>query len=58
MNAVCVQVRKQSQLSLRDYFLQEHGPSSSEGFLTAQRSFVYSCAAYSLLCYLLQVKDR
>uniref|UniRef100_A0A8C4Z8K4 Phosphatidylinositol 4-kinase beta n=1 Tax=Gadus morhua TaxID=8049 RepID=A0A8C4Z8K4_GADMO len=59
VNAVSLhQVKKQSQLSLLDYFLQEHGSSSSEGFLSAQRNFVYSCAAYSLLCYLLQVKDR
>lgn len=52
------QVRKQSQLSLLDYFLQEHGSFTSEAFLTAQRNFVQSCAGYSLICYLLQVKDR
>ncbi|XP_028823982.1 phosphatidylinositol 4-kinase beta-like isoform X1 [Denticeps clupeoides] len=59
LNAVSLhQVRKQSQLRLLDYFLQEHGGRSSEGFLSAQRNFVRSCAAYSLVCYLLQVKDR
>lgn len=52
------QVRKQSQLSLLDYFLQEHGSFTTEAFLTAQRNFVQSCAGYSLICYLLQVKDR
>ena len=52
------QVRKQSQLSLLDYFLQEHGSYTTEAFLTAQRNFVQSCAGYSLICYLLQVKDR
>ncbi|XP_063041664.1 phosphatidylinositol 4-kinase beta-like isoform X2 [Engraulis encrasicolus] len=59
LNAVSLhQVRKQSQLSLLDYFQQEHGGPASEGFLTAQRNFVRSCAGYSLICYLLQVKDR
>lgn len=27
-------------------------------FLTAQRNFVESLAGYSLICYLLQIKDR
>uniref|UniRef100_A0AAQ4R9G6 Phosphatidylinositol 4-kinase beta n=1 Tax=Gasterosteus aculeatus aculeatus TaxID=481459 RepID=A0AAQ4R9G6_GASAC len=59
LNAVSLhQVRKQSQLSLLDYFLQEHGSFTTEAFLAAQRSFVQSCAGYSLICYLLQVKDR
>ncbi|XP_076157822.1 phosphatidylinositol 4-kinase beta-like [Alosa pseudoharengus] len=59
LNAVSLhQVRKQSQLSLLDYFLQEHGGPTTEGFLSAQRNFVRSCAGYSLICYLLQVKDR
>uniref|UniRef100_A0A8C7QP58 Phosphatidylinositol 4-kinase beta n=1 Tax=Oncorhynchus mykiss TaxID=8022 RepID=A0A8C7QP58_ONCMY len=59
LNAVSLhQVRKQSQLSLLDYFLQEHGSYTNEAFLTARRNFVESCAGYSLICYLLQVKDR
>uniref|UniRef100_H2L6U9 Phosphatidylinositol 4-kinase beta n=1 Tax=Oryzias latipes TaxID=8090 RepID=H2L6U9_ORYLA len=59
LNAVSLhQVKKQSQLSLLDYFLQEHGSFTTEAFLTAQRNFVQSCAGYSLICYLLQVKDR
>ncbi|KAK6323781.1 hypothetical protein J4Q44_G00061200 [Coregonus suidteri] len=59
LNAVSLhQVRKQSQLSLLDYFLQEHGSYTTEAFLTAQCNFVESCAGYSLICYLLQVKDR
>lgn len=52
------QVKKNSQMSLLEYMHQEHGPSNSEGFLTAQRHFVESLAAYSLVCYLMQVKDR
>ncbi|XP_018620261.1 phosphatidylinositol 4-kinase beta isoform X1 [Scleropages formosus] len=59
VNAVSIhQVKKQSQLSLLDYFLQEHGSYTTEAFLSAQRNFVRSCAGYSLICYLLQVKDR
>ncbi|XP_053559802.1 phosphatidylinositol 4-kinase beta isoform X1 [Bombina bombina] len=59
VNTVSIhQVKKQSQLSLLDYFLQEHGNYTTEAFLTAQRNFVQSCAGYCLVCYLLQVKDR
>ncbi|XP_035861986.1 phosphatidylinositol 4-kinase beta isoform X2 [Sander lucioperca] len=59
VNAVSLhQVKKQSQLSLLDYFLQEHGAPTTEAFLSAQRHFVQSCAGYSVICYLLQVKDR
>ncbi|XP_041876223.1 phosphatidylinositol 4-kinase beta isoform X2 [Corvus kubaryi] len=59
LSAVSIhQIKKQSQLSLLDYFLQEHGSYNSESFLSAQRNFVRSCAGYSLVCYLLQVKDR
>ncbi|KAJ8273648.1 hypothetical protein GJAV_G00104000 [Gymnothorax javanicus] len=59
VNAVSLhQVKKQSQLPLLSYFLQEHGGYTTEQFLTAQRNFVQSCAGYSLICYLLQVKDR
>ena len=46
------------QMSLLDYFLQEFGQINSEEFLTAQRNFVESCAAYCVVSYLLQVKDR
>lgn len=52
------QVKKHSKMSLLEYFLQEFGSSTSEAFLTAQRNFVQSCAAYCLVSYLVQVKDR
>ncbi|XP_055083618.1 phosphatidylinositol 4-kinase beta isoform X2 [Periophthalmus magnuspinnatus] len=59
LNAVSLhQIKKQSQIPLLDFLIQEHGPQTSEGFLSAQRAFVQSCAGYSLVCYLLQVKDR
>ncbi|CDW54960.1 phosphatidylinositol 4 kinase beta [Trichuris trichiura] len=41
-----------------DHFLSEFGEFNSEEFLTAQNNFIRSCAAYCLMCYLLQVKDR
>merc|ERR1719188_1928758 len=37
---------------------QEFGDPNSEDFLTAQRKFVESCAAYCVASYLVQVKDR
>jgi len=52
------QVKKHSKLSLLEYFNQEFGPITSEEFLTAQRNFVESCAAYSIVTYIAQVKDR
>ncbi|XP_073991037.1 phosphatidylinositol 4-kinase beta fwd isoform X2 [Rhodnius prolixus] len=52
------QIKKHCQLSLSEYFTKEFGPSNSEAFLTAQRNFVRSCAAYCLVSYLVQVKDR
>ncbi|XP_022254569.1 phosphatidylinositol 4-kinase beta-like [Limulus polyphemus] len=52
------QIKKQSKMSLLDYFLQEFGPPTSEAFLSSQKNFVQSCAAYCLLSYLVQVKDR
>eukprot|EP00118_Oscarella_pearsei_P005802 m.26645 g.26645 ORF g.26645 m.26645 type:complete len:764 (+) comp29440_c0_seq1:118-2409(+) len=58
-NAVSLhQLKKQSGVSLLDYFKKEFGDFNSEGFLTAQTNFVQSCAAYCLICYFIQVKDR
>ena len=52
------QIKKNSGLSLKEYFLKEFGSSNSEKFIEAQRNFIHSCAGYSLMCYLLQLKDR
>ncbi|KAL6448919.1 hypothetical protein ACFW04_000577 [Cataglyphis niger] len=52
------QVKKQCQLTLFQYFEREFGPSTSETFRMAQRNFIQSCAAYCLVSYLIQVKDR
>ncbi|CAH8618873.1 unnamed protein product [Schistosoma margrebowiei] len=52
------QIKRHAHLSLLDYMHREHGGDNSEEFLTAQRNFLHSCAAYCLVSYLFQVKDR
>ncbi|TDG45128.1 hypothetical protein AWZ03_008466 [Drosophila navojoa] len=52
------QIKKNSNKSLRDYFIGEYGAVTGETFCQAQKNFVQSCAAYCLISYLLQVKDR
>jgi len=44
--------------TLEDYFTGAYGDKTNIKFLQAQRNFVESLAAYSLVCYLLQIKDR
>lgn len=59
LNAVSLhQIKKHAQTSLFEYFVREFGPPTTEEFLEAQCNFVQSCAAYSLVCYFMQVKDR
>jgi len=59
LNAVSLhQIKKHAQTSLFEYFVREFGTPTTEEFLEAQCNFVQSCAAYSLICYFLQVKDR
>lgn len=52
------QIRKHSNKSLREYFVDEYGDADGEAFQAAQYNFMQSCAAYCLISYLLQVKDR
>lgn len=44
--------------SLKDYFLKVYGDEKSPRFLRAQENFARSLAAYSIICYILQIKDR
>jgi len=44
--------------TLLDFFVDTFGEVTSETFKAAQRNFVESMAAYSIVCYLLQIKDR
>lgn len=43
---------------LYDYFRKNYGSPNSRRFLKAQKNFCNSLAAYSLVCYILQIKDR
>lgn len=45
-------------VSLREHMLAKFGGAGSPAFYQAQRCFVESLAGYSLVCYLLQIKDR
>lgn len=59
INAVSLhQIKKQSQVPLLQYFIREYGGQTTEEFFKAQLNFVHSLAAYCLVSYLLQVKDR
>lgn len=44
--------------SLLYFFVDLFGEVSTENFKSAQRNFVESLAAYSIVCYILQIKDR
>jgi phosphatidylinositol 4-kinase len=44
--------------SLFDYFLQRYGHKDSVAFQRARRNFVRSMAAYSVVSYILNIKDR
>eukprot|EP01064_Diplonema_japonicum_P011325 TRINITY_DN1862_c0_g1_i1.p1 TRINITY_DN1862_c0_g1~~TRINITY_DN1862_c0_g1_i1.p1 ORF type:complete len:608 (+),score=164.93 TRINITY_DN1862_c0_g1_i1:261-2084(+) len=46
------------QRSLADYWTYVYGDPSSVQYKTAQRNFIESMAAYSVLSYILQLKDR
>lgn len=42
----------------RDFFIRYYGDPDSRRFKRARSNFVNSLAAYSIICYLLQIKDR
>lgn len=44
--------------SLYEYFLFKFGNDSAKRFEHAREAFIKSMAAYSILCYLLAIKDR
>ena len=48
----------ESVWSLRDHYIRQFGSPDSQQFLKARDAFVSSLAGYSLLCYLLAIKDR
>ncbi|CDR44565.1 RHTO0S09e06370g1_1 [Rhodotorula toruloides] len=44
--------------SLYDHFVNTYGSPDSSKYRKAQDAFIQSLAAYSVICYLLQLKDR
>ncbi|KAL4087696.1 hypothetical protein PRIC1_013584 [Phytophthora ramorum] len=44
--------------TLLDFYTRLHGDKETTGFTRAQRNFVESLAAYSIVCYVFQIKDR
>ncbi|XP_050437410.1 phosphatidylinositol 4-kinase beta isoform X2 [Adelges cooleyi] len=50
------QIKKLNKTSLPMYFEEEFKADGK--ILEARQNFIHSCAAYCLVCYLIQVKDR
>ncbi|OQR88833.1 phosphatidylinositol kinase (PIK-H2) [Thraustotheca clavata] len=50
--------KRKDYKSLRIHFERTYGDPTSNSFRTAQRNFLHSLAAYSLVSYILQIKDR
>lgn len=44
--------------SIKDYFLRIYGDELCSRYKKAQKCFAQSLAAYSIICYVLQIKDR
>lgn len=45
-------------ITLKDHFKRMFGDENSERYNRAQENFSISLAAYSVICYILQIKDR
>jgi phosphatidylinositol 4-kinase len=43
---------------LQDFFMAKYGGQDTTSFQRARLNFIQSMAAYSVACYILQIKDR
>lgn len=50
--------KRPGYVSLAQHFTATYGGAGTKTYRTAQRNLAHSLAAYSLVCYIFQIKDR